>query len=260
MRARDYPFLDRRFVAMAHRGGWLTDADRARENTSHAFAQAVALGYEYLEVDVRTTADGEVVVFHDARLERVTDAAGPISERTWAELASVRVAGTDPVPRLADALAAFPQTRFNIDLKDDRSVQPLAELLVQPDVVGRVCVGSFSGSRLRAFRRVAPTVLTGVTPIGVAWDGFALLLRRLRVDPGAVLQIPSRVLAERVPLVRRDLVDFVHATGRQVHVWTIDDAAEMERLIDLGVDGIITNDLAALRRILIERDLWEERT
>ena len=260
MRARDYPFLDRRFVAMAHRGGWLTDADRARENTSHAFAQAVALGYEYLEVDVRATADGEIMVFHDARLDRVTDGTGPIGDFTWAELASFRVAGIDPIPRLVDVLEEFPHTRFNIDLKDDRSVRPAAELLVRPEISGRVCVGSFSGQRLRAFRRAAPDVLTGVPPIGVAWDGFAPLLRRLRVDSGAVLQIPPRVLAERVPLVRRDLVEFVHATGRQVHVWTIDDAGEMERLIDLGVDGIVTNDITTLRQVLTERDLWEERT
>lgn len=258
MLARDYPFLNHRFVAMAHRGGWVTPADAARENTMHAFQAAADLGYRYIETDVRTTADGKVVVMHDAELDRVTDATGAVSARTAAELSRVRVAGVDPIPLLADVLEALPGIAFNIDVKDDRSVEPLAALLQRQDVAGRVCVSSFSGTRLRAFRRLAPDLPTGVGPVGVAWAGFAPLLRRLRVDSGVVLQIPARIAREKLPLVRRDVVRFAHANGRLIHVWTVDDPTEMDRLVRLGVDGLISNDLTALKRVLTEHGLWED--
>lgn len=246
---------------MAHRGGWLDPREAGRENTRHAFAQAVALGYEYLETDVRATADGQLVAFHDAMLDRVTDAGGPVGERTWAELSGVLVAGTDPIARLADLLDEFGSTRFNLDLKDPRAVAPLAELVRRLGAQHRVCVASFSTSRLAAFRRLAgPEVITAVSPAGVAWYGFAPLLRRLPVDSGVVLQVPARVLRDRLPLVRRDVIGAVHASGRSLHVWTVDDTDEMEYLLELGVDGMITNDIAELRRVLRLRGLWEERT
>ncbi len=260
MSAGLHPFLDRPFVAMAHRGGWLSQADPAPENTRQALAQSVALGYEYFETDVRLTADGEVVVFHDESLDRVTDASGPIGQRRWAELAEVRVGGSEPIPRLADLLDEFPATRFNIDLKEPGVVEPLAELIRRHRAEQRVCVASFSGARLRNFRRSAPEVLTAVSPSGVAWYGFAPLLRRLPVDAGAVLQVPERVLRDRVRLVRRDVVAAVHATGRRLHVWTVDDESSMERLIAAGVDGIITNNVTALRTVLQAHGLWTAAT
>ena len=258
MLARDFPFFDRRFIAMAHRGGWVTPAEEARENTLHAFSAAVGLGYRYIETDVRTTADGQIVVFHDATLDRVSDAKGTIGDHTLAELRDVRIAGLDPIPLLAEVLEEFPRTRFNIDLKDDRSPGAVAGLLRRHASGGRVCVSSFSGTRMRAFRRLAPQVPTGVTPFGVAWTGFAPLLRRLRIDSGVVLQVPARVAKKWVPLVRPDVVNFAHATGRLVHVWTVDDSAEMEQLVGVGVDGLISNDITALKQVLIGHGLWED--
>jgi glycerophosphoryl diester phosphodiesterase len=258
VRARDFAYLDRRFVAMAHRGGWVTPADEPRENTLHAFGCAVELGYRYIETDVRTTADGQVVVMHDAELDRVTDGVGAVSSHTLAELRTVRIAGLDPIPLLSEALDEFPGVFFNIDLKDERSAEPVAGMLQDSAYRGRVCVSSFSGATLRAFRRLAPSVPTGVTPAGVAWTGFAPLLRRVRIDPGLVLQVPARVARDRIPLVRRDVVNFAHATGRLVHVWTVDDPDEMERLVALGVDGLISNDITALKQVLIRHGLWED--
>lgn len=256
-RSGPLPYLDRPFIAMAHRGGWIESEDEARENTRYAFSRAVQLGYEYLETDVRTTADGQLVVFHDPLLDRVSDATGPVSERTWADLADVRIAGTDPIARLEDVLEEFPSVRFNLDLKDPRAVEPLAELVRRTGVSDRVCVASFSGARLAAFRRLAgPDIVTAVTPAGVAWYGFVPLLRRLPVDAGQVLQVPARVGRNRVRLVRRDMVAAVHAAGRLVHVWTVDDVAEAERLLDLGVDGLITNRIAPLKELLQARGLW----
>lgn len=253
------PYLARRFAALAHRGGWPGADGAGPENTRRAFTHAIGLGYEYLETDVRTTADGELVAFHDRTVDRVTDGRGPVAEHTWTELSQLRVGGTDPVARLSDLLEEFTSARFNIDLKDARSVAPLAELVRRHGAQRRVCVASFSTRRLAAFRRHAgPDVVTAVSPAGVAWYGFAPLLRRLPVDSGVVLQVPARVLRERVALVRADVVAAAHASGRLVHVWTIDDEAEMERLLDLGVDGLVTNNLDALKQVLQARGLWEE--
>jgi glycerophosphoryl diester phosphodiesterase len=256
--ARDYAFLDQRFVAMAHRGGWLTPADAPRENTSYAFGRAVGLGYRYLETDVRTTADGELLAFHDNVLDRVTDATGRLGDVSWADLAGVRIGGLDPIPRFADLLEEFPDTRFNIDLKDTGAVQPLADALKRLHAEDRVCVASFSGTRLNAFRHLAPEVLTATTPRAVAWATHAFGLRRHFVDTGAALQIPVSQPGAPLKLVRPDVVKLSHATGRVVHVWTVNDEAEMHRLIDLGIDGLVSDDITTLKRVLLERGLWED--
>ncbi|MFZ0528924.1 MAG: glycerophosphodiester phosphodiesterase family protein, partial [Propionicimonas sp.] len=96
----------------------------------------------------------------------------------------------------------------------------------------------------------------GASAIGVAWDGFAPFLRRIRIDPAPVLQVPARALRNLVPLVRQDLVRFLHSTDRKLHVWTVDDRDQMEQLLDLGVDGLISNDLVLLKHVLQERGLW----
>ena len=257
MPARDHSFLDHRFIALAHRGGWLTAEDAPRENTAYAFRRAVELGYRYVETDVRTTSDGELVAFHDSVLDRVTDATGRVGEQSYADLQGVRVGGIDPIPRFADVLEEFPDTRFNIDLKDAGAVRPLAELLGRLHAEDRVCVCSFSGSRLSAFRKLMPDVPTATTPRAVAWATHAFGLRRLFVDPGAALQIPVRQSGVPLDLVRADVVRLSHATGRVVHVWTVNDEAEMHRLIDLGVDGLVSDDITMLKRVLLERGLWE---
>lgn len=257
MNVADFPFLDQRFVAMAHRGGWTRPADAARENTVFAFERALDLGFRFLEIDVRTTADGQLVLFHDARLERLTGASGAVQERTWSELSDLRIGGVDPVPLLEDVLNRFRDTVFNIDLKDNAGVPAMVSLLHRMDVADRIVVASFSTMRTRRFARRSPGIALSATPLGVGWDGFLPGLRRWRVDPAPVLQVPVRVLRSLLPLVRRDVIDFLHSTGRKVHVWTIDDRAEMEHLIDLGVDGLISNDLVTLKSVLTERGLWE---
>lgn len=252
-----HPYLVGRFQALAHRGGWLTAEDRPRENTWHTFAQAVAEGYRYLETDVHATADGHLVAFHDSELGRVTDASGPVNAKTMSELAQVRVGGSDPIASLEELLSEFSTTFFNIDLKDDASVVLLPPLLAKLNAEHRVCVASFSTRRLRHFRAIAPEVLTATSPLEVAWYGFGVGLRRLPFGSGAVLQMPARVWAERVPMVRADVIAAAHAAGRAVHVWTVDDRAEMERFIDMGVDGIVSNEIGILKQVLIDRNLWE---
>lgn len=252
-----HPYLSGRFAAIAHRGGWVDPADAPRENTAYAFGRAVALGYRYLETDVWASADGEVVAFHDQRLDRVSDGSGPLGAQRWADLARVRVGGVDPLPRLADLLEEFGSAWFNVDLKDPAAVAPLACLAGRPGVAERLCVGSFSDARLAEFRRLAPGVATSASPRAVALATHGFGVRRLVRDPGIALQLPVRDARSPLRLVRADVVRLAHATGRVVHVWTVNDEAEMHRLIDLGVDGLVSDDLVTLKRVLLDRGLWE---
>ena len=242
-----WPFLDHPGpLAFAHRGG----ADDAPENTLRAFASAVALGYRYLETDAHLTADGVVVAFHDDRLDRVTDRAGVIAELPWSAVAEARVGG-EAIPTLEELLVTFPDARINIDPKHDAVVEPLAALLRQLGAVDRVGIGSFSSRRLARMRALCgPNLVTSVGPSEIA---------RLRVAPfgrfaARCAQVP--VGRGRLVIVDRRFLATCHRRGMQVHVWTIDDPAEMHRLLDLGVDGLMTDRPAVLKQVLVERDQW----
>ncbi|WP_198156433.1 glycerophosphodiester phosphodiesterase [Thermobifida cellulosilytica] len=249
-------------IGLAHRGGWITGPDgRVRtdlENTAAAFEHAVRLGYRYLETDVRATADGVLLAFHDPVLDRVTDRTGAVAELPYAEVARARVGGSEPVPLLEDLLGALPEARFNIDVKDDAAVEPLRRVLRRTNAWHRVCVGSFSQARLERVRRTfdRPVALSS-GPVDVLRVRLAslvpLLLPLARRDVSCV-QIPLRYRG--FPLLTRDLVAAAHRLGLQVHVWTVNDPALMGRLLDAGVDGIVTDDVAALRRVLTDRGLW----
>ena len=245
-------------IAMAHRGGALHPEIPGTENTRHAFAHAVALGYHYLETDVHASSDGVLLAFHDAVLDRVTDRTGRLSELTADQVAVARVRGEHPVPSMAELLEEFPEVRFNIDLKSMTAVQPLADLLAATGSERRVCIGSFSQRRLDAFRRVTGgRVATSASPqevglfLATPSGRAARLLTRGRV---AALQVPHR--RGPVPVVTRELVRRAHAARVHVHVWTVDEPTEIEELLDLGVDGLITDRTDVLKDVLTRRGLW----
>lgn len=254
-RAAGQPYFAGRFQAFAHRGGsW----PGIGENSLAAFARAVQAGFRHLETDVHVTADGVLVAFHDESLDRVTDGHGPIADHTAAELAELRIAGTEPIPLLAALLEALPGAFFNIDLKAPGAVGPLADLLRRTGATQRVCVSSFSLARIAAFRRLAPEVATGLSRLAVVllWLGIPGVTRLLR---GQAAQVPHRVWGDRLALVTRRFVRTAHRNGIRVHVWTINDAPTMDSLIELGVDGIVTDQPEVLRTVLEQRGLWEEQ-
>ena len=258
VQAGDYRYFDTRFAAMAHRGGYLTEADRPRENTMFAFHRAVERGYRYLETDAHASADGVLFSFHDQTLDRVTDATGVPERLPWDALREVRVAGLDPIPSFDELFETLPESRFNIDLKVPQAITPLVRAIDAHNAHDRVCVGSFSSARIRAFRRLTQgRVATAVGPLGVAWQAYAPLGRRIARSPGVVLQIPARAWRDRVPVLTPGLIRTAHAAGRAVQVWTVNDRAEMERLIDIGVDGLVSDRIDLLAEVLAERGLWE---
>jgi len=220
-----------------------------------AYEAAVRMGYRYVETDVHRTADGVLVAFHDDVLDRVTDRSGRIADLSWSAVAEARLAGGESVPRFEELIGAWPELRVNVDPKADDAVDPLADALERAGAVGRVCVGSFSGVRLRRLRRrLGPGLCTSLGPLGTARLRAASLGVPSGRLPAACAQVPVRT--SRVTLVDRRFVEAAHRRDLQVHVWTVDDRGEMERLVDLGVDGLMTDRPALLKEVLEVRGLW----
>jgi glycerophosphoryl diester phosphodiesterase len=243
---------------MAHRGGALHPDLLGVENTLRAFRSAVDLGYRYLETDVQVTRDDVLVAFHDEDLGRVTDREGRLRDLPYAEVSRARVGGTEPVPALNDLLDHLPQGRFNIDLKTPAAVGPMIELIESRRLHDRVCIGSFDELTIRRFRRacsrpvatscgILSTALLRLVPLGRRWPAALH-------GAGSAYQVP--VGRYGIPITTAAFVRRAHASGAQVHVWTVDDRRQMEDLLDLGVDGIITDRTDVLREVLVDRGQW----
>jgi glycerophosphoryl diester phosphodiesterase len=252
-------------IAFAHRGGWCDGL----ENSLPAFQRAVDLGYRYLETDVNATADGVPLAFHDRTLDRVTDRTGRIAQLPYAQVATARIRGAEPIPTLEDVLGSWPDARFNLDVKDAPAIAPLVTALHRTQAWRRVCITSFSTRRLlqvrarvRLFTDVE--VCTSLGPRGVmalrakscGWP-FAKLVQ-LAASGVACAQVPYGFgrAPFTTPIVTRAFIAEAHELGLQVHAWTVNDHAEMERLLDLGVDGIMSDDIDGLRDVLIARGHW----
>ncbi|MET3950824.1 glycerophosphodiester phosphodiesterase [Arthrobacter sp. UYEF36] len=247
-------------VAMAHRGF----SRDGLENSMAAFRAAVELGFRHLETDVHTTADGVLLLFHDETLDRVTDGRGRISELPAETVALARIGGAEPIPLFEELATAFPDVRFNLDVKDWNSVDALAAAIERFGLHDRVLIASFSDRRRRAvLKQLSRPVASSA---GIVSNALFVLLgpvlpapllsltagRALRgVD---ALQVP--VTYGAVTVVTPGFVRRAHRHGLQVHVWTVNDPAEMHRLLDLGVDGIVTDRADLLKEVLQERGGW----
>ncbi|MER5755781.1 glycerophosphodiester phosphodiesterase [Streptomyces sp. NPDC002088] len=248
-----HPYLDHPGpLAFAHRGG----AADGLENTVAQFRRAVATGYRYIETDVHATRDGKLVAFHDAALDRVTDGAGRIADLRWEDVRHARVGGKEPVPLFEELLETFPEVRWNVDIKAEPALHPLLNLIARTDSWDRVCVGSFSEARVvRAQRLAGPRLATSYGTRGVlnlrlrSW-GVPAALRRSAI----AAQVPES--QSGIQVVDHRFVRAAHARGLQVHVWTINEADRMHRLLDLGVDGIMTDHIDTLRKVMEDRGVW----
>ena len=255
-----HPYLDWPGPSpFAHRGG----TSSAPENTLPAFERAVDLGYLYLETDVHRSADGVLMAFHDPDLRRTCGVDSTIAELTAAELAGIRVVGAEPIPQLDELLDRFPDARFNIDCKADDAVSALVDTIRRRSLLDRVCVGAFSQARLSKIRALlGPRLLTCMSPQEIARLRFTGRLAD-PTGPPRVAQVPVRAAehgaGRRLTVVTPRFLRAAHRHGVAVHVWTIDDPHEMHRLLDLGVDGIMTDRPEILRDVLVERGAWHGR-
>lgn len=257
-----------RQLALAHRGF----SPAGHENSMAAFAAAVELGYGFVETDVNTTADGVLMAFHDDVLDRATDGTGRIADYTREELRSVRIGGVEPIPTLEEILVRWPELRLNVDVKDEAAAVLLAELMHRHQASERVLVASFSDRRrlktLRTLRRLCKEgglnsqgtvasspgywVMAAVVLLGKL--GLARMIARMaRIQ---CVQVPLTYKGMRV--VTEGFVRRCHRAGLQVHVWTIDDPSVMNELLDIGVDGVLTDRADILTGVMRERGNWPQ--
>jgi glycerophosphoryl diester phosphodiesterase len=244
-------------IAMAHRGF----SPDGLENSMAAFRAAVELGYRYLEMDVHTTADGVLLVFHDPSLDRVTDGQGRIARLPAGTVAQARIGGVEPIPLFEELVRTFPKVRLNLDIKDWNSVRSLAAAIEQHGVHDQVLIASFSDRRRRAVvKRLSRPVAASA---GIVSNALFTVLGPVLPAPAIrwalrgvhALQVPVSYGSVRV--VTPGFVRRAHRHGLQVHVWTINDPAEMHRLLDLGVDGIVTDRADLLKKVLQDRGEWD---
>ncbi len=261
-----HPFLDHEGpIAFAHRGG----AEDAPENTLVAFEAAIELGYRYLETDAHVTRDGVLVAFHDERLDERTDRTGAIAELGIAEVEaadagysfSADAGRSHPfrskgirVPRLEELLIRWPRARVNVDPKSDACVVPLADLLDRHGAWGRVCIGSFSDHRLRRIRALSRgRACTSMGPHAVAMARVASASGLMPRQHADCVQVPVR--KGPIPILTSRFIDAAHRVGLPVHAWTINDEKVMYELLDLGVDGIMSDRPGLLRKVFAARGL-----
>ncbi|GAA3533244.1 glycerophosphodiester phosphodiesterase [Aeromicrobium panaciterrae] len=244
-------------IAFAHRGGSLVESNIGIENSMEAFTHAYELGYRYLETDVHVSADGRVYAFHDDTLERMTGNPAAIASLTADLVDGELLGGRVAIPTLEQVIQAFPDARFNIDVKSDAAVEETCAVIEDYDATDRVLLASFDHARLRRIRKRLPAVATSASSREAAMVKLlpTAILRRLHL-PATCLQVPETRGA--IHVVTERFVRRVHALGRQVHVWTVDEADSINRLLDLGVDGIITDRTDVLKDVLVARGSWRE--
>lgn len=237
---------------LAHRGFALD----APENTMLAFAAAINEGAEYVETDVHATADGVAVVAHDPTLERTAGRPERIDSLLWHELENIPLGDDQTVPTLHDVLDTFPDTRFNIDMKSDAAVAPTVRAISALRVTDRVLLTSFREARRRRARQLLPNVATSASKsivlraIGAAKLGSRAVMSRALRDVDA-LQIPERMRSTRV--LSETLLALAHECGTEVHVWTVNERDDIDRLLRVGVDGIVTDRVDVALKAVAER-------
>ena len=255
--ATDVPFAEkirRRPLVMAHRGG----AGLWPENTMYGFERAVDLGVDVLETEVHSTADNFLVLMHDSTVDRTTNGSGPISTFTLEELKTLdagynwspdggqtfpfRGSGIT-VPTLEELFTVLPNVRMNIDIKQEKPslVESLCKTIRTFDMVDKVMVASFSSRVLKAFRRRCPEVTTsaGTGEVAMFFVMNLVFLGALYRPACQAFQVPEYSSGLRV-LTKR-FVKTAHGRNLAVHAWTINETTDMQRLLALGVDGVITD-------------------
>ncbi|HJM27852.1 MAG: glycerophosphodiester phosphodiesterase [Acidimicrobiales bacterium] len=242
----DYP------LAFAHRGGAL----EAPENSMSAFKTAISMGFKYLETDVHATKDGSLIAFHDHILDRVTDGTGAIADLTYSEVSKAKIGGKERIPLLVELLEEFPQAKFNIDPKHDAAVEPLIKVIKETKSIHRVCVASFSDSRIHHISQsLGEDLCTGMGPTGISKIQLGRFIGKHRLPVGDCVQVPMKI--KGIPLITPKFVQRVHRLGKVIHAWTINDPENISQLLDYGVDGIMTDKPETLKEIYQQRGIWK---
>ena len=247
-----YPFLNQDyFMGFAHRGA----ATGLTENTLQAFRAAHLLGYKNFELDVRASLDGEVFICHDDSLERILGEPLLLSKLSSNKIKELERTNGFEITKLETILEEFPNVNLNIDAKSWKVIGPLCKIIEQTNCHDRICIASFNDLRiLKIIRRLGPRVCYSLGPVGVINCYMAYLLKRkIRVQAGC-LQIPDTFY--NYEYLTEKFIEFVHRLGLLIHIWTVNNESRMRKLIDIGVDGIMTDNCSGLKNVMKEYQLW----
>ena len=274
-----HPFFQGyKFFGFVHRGG---DEEKT-ENTLEAFQYSSNLGFVFMETDVQSTSDGRVVIFHDADLKRIAGIDKKIKDLTFDEVTNIDLINGGKIPSLEETLFSFPNLRFNIDIKTNSAVEESIKIIKSQEALTRVCLASFSNKRIRRIRKLAGSQsCTSMSQLEVVNAIFHVLAenlgsginlrRKMRGDETYFKSkwmrttIPFNGIPDcaqvpvgqwGIPIVTQSFIRIMNLLGKFVHVWTIDEPEEMNRLIDLGVDGLMTDKPSILKSTLIDRGLF----
>ena len=220
---------------LAHRGG----AIESCENTLESFRYSVSIGCDYIETDVQLSSDGIPYIFHDNDLKRVLNISSRFDTLSSQEIDKLKIFDQYKIPKLEEALNEFPDISFQIDFKTDEVVTPALDIINKTKSFERVCVASFNSERLKRVRSMYPDMCISMGPnevIKTLLSSFGLYNGSI---DGDCLQIPIRYYGIRV--VTKRFVNFLKSKGLKIMVWTINDVKTFKYLIDLEVDGIITD-------------------
>ena len=239
------------FMAFAHRGG----TEFAPENTYEAFSSAVSIGYKYLETDVHPNADNKLMAFHDSSVDRVTNYKGKICNFTSSELKKIKVKEKFQIPFLEDLIESFSKSFFSIDMKSDQSVKPLIKLIKSMNAVDRVCFASFSQDRIDYVRdEFDNKCITSMGPREIIKTKISSIINFKQKIIPKISSLP--ISRYRIKLLNKRHINFLKSLNIRVIAWTINDVEAINKLIDLGVDGIMTDNISVLKKILIKKNIW----
>ena len=232
-------FLDSEFQGFVHRG----DTSIFLENTIEAFQSAVSLGYQYLETDLRETSDGKIITFHDPNLKRITGANITISETKFSDIRMRRLPSREIIPTIDELLEEFPDSFFNMDLKVNQIEEKVLKKINSHNALERVCLGSFNSKTIKKINSLEPKILTSM---GISQVIMYKFFQKKNISK--LIQIPTRW--NGIKVITKKFIDRLHNDGLKVHVWTINKETEMQSLIDLGVDGIMTDNASGLIKVM----------
>jgi len=240
-----HPYLDVSGVAIsAHRGGSM----EAPENTIESFEYSIEIGSSYIETDVQLSSDGIPYIFHDDDLSRLFQKDIVFNSLHSDEINQLMLFDKYRIPTLESTLNKFPNTFFQIDVKTDEVVLPALEVIKKTNSIKNVCLASFSSKRLKQVHNLHPEICLSMGPFEVMKLLLASYNLYKKKVPGNCLQIP--IYQYGIKLVTKRFINYVHSIGLKIHVWTINDEDTMLKLIDLGVDGIITDRPKTLKDLL----------
>ena len=242
-----------KFLPFAHRGA----SQLAPENTFAAFQIAYDLGFNIIETDVRSSRDGILYCFHDRSLKRMTGSKGNIENLPSCYIDELRINGKHSIPKLENLYEAFPKAYFNIDAKSGECVKPLIDLVRRTQTSRRTCFGSFDQTRLDQIKSSLINekfaISMGTSATLKLFTGY--LTGKSRTIKADCVQLPLSRYG--IKLINKNTLKYFKSQGLKIHVWTINKATEFQRLIDLGVDGIMTDNCELLKSVLTENNLWD---